>query len=240
MSAAAVAGGVALGALANVVTNGPAYVQWGAEQFDENAQMQRKEAIDAGRKLRTGAVGPSEAQRAKWLSQHARQAQATASNQQAGLAQQAAASGQNRGGAYFASQQAASKDAYANTAQAAGQVEEVSAQAAERDRQTLRGVQDRERERMWKLWGVGGAPTPVAQAFGSLPHDMLMGGMSSGASAKDSLEQGVKYTPGYDASRKAKKKPLTDAEGKLLAESTPGTGETPAEVPGATSVPAAP
>lgn len=236
MSAAA---GVALGALANVVTNGPAYVQWGAEQFDENAQMQRKEAIDAGRKLRTGAVGPSEAQRAKWLSQQSRVNDAKAANQQAGLAQQAAASGQNRGGAYFANQQAASKDAFAATAQTAGKIEDISAQNAAQERNTLRSVQDRERERMWKLWGVGGAPTPVAQAFGSLPHDMIMGGMSGGASAKDSLQQGVKGTPAYDASLK-KKKELTPEELKNMYGAIPGAGETPAAVPGATSVPAAP
>lgn len=222
MSVGAVVGGVALGALGNVLTNGPAYVQWGAEQFDENAQMQRKEAIDAGRKLRTGAVGPSEAQRAKWLAQHGRAAQAQAASQQAGLAQQAAASGQNRGGAYFAGQQDANKSAFDATAQVAGKIEEVSAQAAAQERQTLRGVQDRERERMWKLWGVGGAPTPVAQAFGSLPYDMVMGGVSRGGSGKDALAQGVKHTPAYDASLKSKKKPITDEDGELLAGATPG------------------
>lgn len=239
MAIAAVIGGVALGALGNIITNGPAYVQWGSEQFDENAQMQRKEAIDAGRKLRTGAVGPSEAQRAKWLSQQSRVNDAKAANQQAGLAQQAAASGQNRGGAYFANQQAATKDAFAATAQTAGKIEDISAQNAAQERNTLRAVQDRERERMWKLWGIGGAPTPVAQAFGSIGHDMVQGGMSKGKSFHDSMAQGVKGTPAYDAS--LKKKELTPEELKKMYGAIPGAGAAAGgEAAGATSVPSAP
>ena len=221
MAVGAVVGGALLGALGSILANGPAYVQWGAENFDENAQMQRKEAIDAGRKLRTGAVGPSEAQRAKWLAQHSRAAQAQAQSQQAGLAQQAAASGQNRGGAHFAAMQDSNKSAFDATAQVAGKIEDISARSAAQERQTLRGVQDRERERMWKLWGIGGAPTPVAQAFGSLPMAMVKGGMSRGQSFHEEMAQGVKHTPAYDASKKSKQ-PITDEDGELLAGATPG------------------
>lgn len=223
--------GVLAGLASNVVKNGPAYVQLGAETLDPNAIAMRKKLEADTARMETGDLGPSQAQRAKWLAAHSRTAQAQAAAQQAGLAQQAAASGSNRGGAYFKAQQDAGTAALDSTAQASGKIEEVAAQAADQEKQDIQGRQETERQRMWKLWGIGGAPTPVAQAVGTLPSDMISGAADGGAGAVQSMTSGEVRGVDPIATKKKKRPDYEGAEEAYKSTVTEGlpltTGATP-------------
>ena len=176
--------GAAGGLVSNILKNGPAYVQLGAESFDPNAVAMRRDLESDTARLREGKLGPSQAQRAAVLGQFSRVAQAQQQAQASQLAGQAAAAGNlGRAGSYFQGQQATQQAAQQATAQQAAAIEQQAAQAAFQEAAAVRERQETQRQRLWKMWGIGGAPTPIATAVGSLPSDIISGAAGAGAAA---------------------------------------------------------